>query len=240
MKKLVCLVVAVVCTAVVFAEAASPMAPQRRRRREGRPSGGLLERNEAIPSKPVAIIDSQKALAKAKVAGIVRQARIASNLPYALDAKEAPATIELVERDGTDALAIFPESFKAVVNVKALAADGASASVVEERVGKELVRAGLFLMGSGYAMYNCFAMPVTSLSELDALTARAPTPETMLHLRGMRRIGVKEIRFATYRQACREGWAPQPTNDVQKAIWDEVHTLPKNPMKIEFDPKKGR
>ena len=44
----------------------------------------------------------------------------------------------------------------------------------------------------------------------------------------------------TYKDACEAGWASKPTNIWQKAIWDKVHTTPKNPMKIEFDPKKGR
>ena len=44
----------------------------------------------------------------------------------------------------------------------------------------------------------------------------------------------------TYKEACEEGWAPAPTNEIQKAIWDKVRATPKNPMKIEFDPKKGR
>ena len=44
----------------------------------------------------------------------------------------------------------------------------------------------------------------------------------------------------TYKKACEEGWAPAPTNEFQKAIWEKVHAAPKNPMKIKFDPKKGR
>ena len=30
------------------------------------------------------------------------------------------------------------------------------------------------------------------------------------------------VRRATYKQACLEGWAPTPTNDYQKAIWESV------------------
>jgi len=37
-----------------------------------------------------------------------------------------------------------------------------------------------------------------------------------------------------------EGWAPAPTNEYQKIVWDKVHAIPQKPMKIEFDPKKGR
>ena len=53
-------------------------------------------------------------------------------------------------------------------------------------------------------------------------------------------MGVAVRRRVSYRKACQEGWAPAPTNDIQKAIWDKVHAVPATPMKIEFDPKKGR
>ena len=54
------------------------------------------------------------------------------------------------------------------------------------------------------------------------------------------RLGCAEAKFTTYKQACREGWAPPPTNDVQKAIWDQVRQMPAKPIKIEFDPAKGK
>ena len=47
------------------------------------------------------------------------------------------------------------------------------------------------------------------------------------------------IHRATYREACREGWAPPPTNDLQRAIWEETRKLPEKPIKIEFDPPRG-
>ena len=53
-------------------------------------------------------------------------------------------------------------------------------------------------------------------------------------------LGMHPERKVPYIKAVKEGWAPAPTNDIQKAIWDKVHAAPKNPMKIEFDPKKGR
>ena len=54
------------------------------------------------------------------------------------------------------------------------------------------------------------------------------------------RFGVSKERRVPYRVACQQGWAPAPTNDYQKAVWEEVHAVPSDPMKIEFDPKKGR
>ena len=43
-------------------------------------------------------------------------------------------------------------------------------------------------------------------------------------------------RFVTYRQACIEGWAAKPTNDVQRTVWkavlDERRRGPTNPIRI--------
>lgn len=50
--------------------------------------------------------------------------------------------------------------------------------------------------------------------------------------------GVSEVgmRFVTYRQACIEGWAANPTNDVQRTVWksvlDERRKGPTNPIRI--------
>ncbi len=37
--------------------------------------------------------------------------------------------------------------------------------------------------------------------------------------------GIPFARRTTYKQAVKEGWAPAPTNDIQRAVWDSV----KNP-----------
>ena len=52
--------------------------------------------------------------------------------------------------------------------------------------------------------------------------------------------GVKKERRIPYRVAVQEGWAAPPTNDYQKAVWNEVHAIPDKPLTIEFDPKKDR
>lgn len=58
--------------------------------------------------------------------------------------------------------------------------------------------------------------------------------------RHLQKLGLTTTEVKTYKTACEQGWAPPPTNDIQKTIWDKVHATPKTPMKIEFDPKKGR
>ena len=44
--------------------------------------------------------------------------------------------------------------------------------------------------------------------------------------------GIKTLTIASYRTACHYGWAPAPTNDVQRAIWQKVHEMPAAPLKI--------
>ena len=82
---------------------------------------------------------------------------------------------------------------------------------------------------------------VRSVRDLDAVALEQFGVEEILHLReSTSHYGLVPWRQATYKKACEEGWAPAPTNEYQKAIWEKVHAVPKNPMKIEFDPKKGR
>lgn len=49
-------------------------------------------------------------------------------------------------------------------------------------------------------------------------------------------IAASAVRVVTYRQACIEGWAAKPTNDVQRTVWksviDERRKGPTNPIRI--------
>ena len=44
----------------------------------------------------------------------------------------------------------------------------------------------------------------------------------MILRNGSKPLNVPSLRRAQYIVAAREGWAPPPTNDIQKAIWDRV------------------
>ena len=44
----------------------------------------------------------------------------------------------------------------------------------------------------------------------------------MILRHGSKPLNVPPLRKAQYIVAAREGWAPAPTNDIQKAIWDRV------------------
>lgn len=206
---------------------------------EPQETGGLIERRESVPSKQIAVVNTQKAIAPDVVADIVKKSRFASDLPFLLDATNTPARIELVECDCGSALMLMPEDFVAKVNVKALASDGAASTAVVVRVEKEIIRAGYYLLGSGYGPRGCLTSTVRTLNELDALEISQVSADAATHMRGGQKNGIRLIRWITYRDACKKGWAPPPDTPERKAIWDEYHATPTEPKKITFDPKKG-
>ena len=161
----------------------------------------------------------------------------------ALMAEKKPLLVVVVVERAEDfpALSVFPEERIGLVNADKLKG-GDDPSAPEMRVAKEIWRALGFVTGIGFSqMQNDVMQPHYTLAELDANNFPYIQPMNMAKMQYLwKRFGVKKEAKIPYRVACQQGWAPAPTNEYQKAVWDEVHTTPKNPMKIEFDPKKGR
>ena len=121
-------------------------------------------------------------------------------------------------------LAVYPEERVAVVNADRLRGGaGGDPSAPETRVTKEVWRAIGFVGGLGFSpAENDIMQPIYSLKELDANRFPFIQPMNMARMQRMwRRFGVKKERRIPYRVAVREGWAPAPTNDVQRAVWEE-------------------
>lgn len=151
-------------------------------------------------------------------------------------------SVIVVSDAGADlpALTAYPEEAISCVNVGALG--GADKATVEKRIEKELHRAFGFAMG-GYSFTRtaCVMDVVYSTDELDANPAVILSPMRLVGVkRAADKLGLTVMRPVLYSQAVRQGWAPAPTNDRQKVIWEKAHEIPKTPMNIRFDPKKGR
>jgi len=134
------------------------------------------------------------------------------------------AVVVLADAPGYPALLLAPESRWALVNVDALAEGGVPDALIEERAAKELWRAFGYLMGAANSAFpQCVMKPVTSPTDLDALTAKAICPEPFAKiLNHAQKLGMRTVRTTSYRKAVEEGWAPAPTNDFQRAIWNEL------------------
>ena len=151
------------------------------------------------------------------------------------------ATLFIVDDAKLPALLVAPENRWALVNIAVIAKEERQAFFAA-RVKKELSRGFAYLCGAANSQFPmALTRGIVNQSDLDVnMDYRLPVDIFQRFRPYMETLGVKPEIQVIYRKAVQEGWAPAPTNEYQKAVWDKVHELPKNPMKIEFDPKKGR
>jgi len=158
--------------------------------------------------------------------------------------KKAGAQIAVFLSDSCNVPVTFltaPEQHWAVINVKNVTSGAKNQTFAAARIRKEMMRAFLCAAGAMDSQYDGSMMsPISSANDLDKVIEDPPVDALMRAMKTMKFVGVTPLELTTYKQACQEGWAPAPTNEIQKAVWDKVNAAPKNPMKIEFDPKKGR
>lgn len=151
--------------------------------------------------------------------------------------------VVVADLEDAPALAVAPEEGWAVVNVRPLAADNPAPEMLSSRVRKEILRAFALAGGCSFMARGQIVVRegVHTAKDLDSIPFEEYGVDVIVALgRALPSYGVIPWTQTSYRKACQEGWAPAPTNDIQKAIWDKAHAVPQNPMKIEFDPKKGR
>lgn len=160
-----------------------------------------------------------------------------------LKAKYKADVVVLAVSDTTmPVLLVSPEERWAKVNVNRLAeglkSEAAKAKFVESRYRKELLRAFAFAAGGTSSQFPDNIMQTASVAELDVCSEQLPYDSIAKAKAFMKKVGMEPAVMATYRQACRQGWASQPTNEIQKAIWDEIHAMPTEPIKIKPETKK--
>lgn len=135
---------------------------------------------------------------------------------------------------------IAPEAQWAILNIKPLSVGSTSGTNLELRARAEFARVIGLLCGGASSQFNSRIMNLISKpSDLDGCVPELPV-DTAAKLMGyLDKHGVKAERKVFYQKACEEGWAAEPTNKFQKAVWDKVHQLPTKPIKIKYNKKKG-
>ncbi len=122
------------------------------------------------------------------------------------------------------ALLLAPDERWVKVNVSALLKDQPDAARLAERVDKQIWRGLALALGCGNASAqaaSCLMKPAATLGDLDGLKAGVFSAETMQRLvRCCEVLGIKPAQRVSYKKACEEGWAPAPTNEMQRAVWD--------------------
>ncbi len=159
------------------------------------------------------------------------------------------ASLFIIDDETMPPILLAPESRWAMINVAPLAKGyGEQPAFFNARVKKELTRGFAMLCGatnSGYPQALTGGIVETKMLDKH-VDARLPVDVIARFAPYMEPFGVTPAVMTTYRKACQEGWAPAPTNDFQKAIFEQIkaekaETLkgPKNPRRITFDPQKG-
>ena len=122
-----------------------------------------------------------------------------------------------------------PETNWIFLNVSALAADKPDEKKLMERTRRELWRTVGFMLGNASVADVCVMKSVKSLKDLDELGAEAPSSGPLIFIsRHLKEIGVEPYQTSSYARALREGWAPMPTNELQKAVYERYLEAEKN------------
>lgn len=122
-----------------------------------------------------------------------------------------------------------------MVNVAPLTADAPDAGKLDVRIKRFLLRTFGTINGATDSpmMPGCVMKQAVGVRGVDALPCNEYSPEALGKITSYLDLaGYKTRKVGTYYNACEEGWAPPPTNEVQKAIWDKVHQLPTKPIRI--------
>ena len=231
----------------------------RMRRQEMRLTGGTIRKPQSAKGK-VVFLNAQKRVASdalqeaislidQRIHPIIELVDVKSvdvNDPEpSIRANGGAVGVVIVEDERKPALLVAPEAGWAMVNVTPLLKDAPEDAVGAARVRKEMLRAFALAGGCSFMTRTKVVLDprVAGVKGLDMIKYEDYGIDTMQTLSAYLPLhGVIPWVETTYEAACQEGWAPQPTNKYQKAIWDKVHELPTKPMKIEFDPaaQKGK
>ncbi len=169
----------------------------------------------------------------------------------ALDIRTVPATLKgsdatgamwIVDDPALPIALVAVENGWGMLNVAPLLADATDAANLEKRVSKFVLRtfANINGVSDSPMMPACVMKHAVGVEGVDNLVCATYSPEASSKVGGyLTLMGYKRCNTGTYYDACEEGWAPAPTNAVQKAIWDKVHQMPTKPIKILPESKRG-
>ena len=222
-----------------------------------KPSGGIVEK--PYSGNYIRIVNAQRTVADETIKAAVLKMRMETILPFEsrigepvgiaaarnvaeslLNEPRVGVGIVIVDDATRDIHIESAEGRWAVLNISPLKADAPDARRLDVRCAKMLWRAAARALCVGYAVHDASVLkPFASLAELDNNSEMKPSPDgSNAMLANAAGYGITPLTIASYRTACRNGWAPAPTNDVQKAIWDEIHEMPTEPIKIKPETKK--
>lgn len=221
-----------------------------------RRTGGDIEKPNSQRGK-ILIVNSQKIVPSDGLIKAAEELKIKSRLDIVFAESNDEISIAnadtLKKKSGADIVVFITECENgpmmlnaiddgwAIVNVKAVTKDARNEVFKAARVRKEMLRAFYSIAGSMNSNFpNSLMQSIRSPRDLDKLGDVVPVDVHARSIENLKSIGVTPTQITSYLQACKLGWAPAPTNDIQKAIWDKVHAMPTAPIKIKPETKRVR
>ena len=264
MKSPIVLACSFLAVLAAMAEVASKLTPEERQARKEKVFAIQMRRNGGIVRKAgsmkgrIAVVNAQGKVDAAELDKALEPLRKTLRMDIALvkgdavdlatasDAfkkQQANMALFIVEDSSIPGtILVMPENAWGILNIAPLAV-GADREKLCSRVQKETVRAFAYVAGAANSQFSGSVMgPVSGLGDLDGIdTCRLPPDMQARIFNYAEGFGVKPYIQTTYLNACREGWAPAPTNEFQRAIWEKVKADkergPTNPITIQ-PPKK--
>ena len=145
------------------------------------------------------------------------------------ETKGAALTIRLIDDAAKPPMLAAPEASWAEVNVANLVPDLSNENARKKfavvRARKMILRAFAYAAGAGGSGFSGNIFAIAELRDLDYCDESIPVDTFSNIVKHLKKRGLEPMHATSYRFACEEGWAPAPTNDIQKAIYDEI----KNP-----------
>ena len=224
---------------------------------EMRMFGGYVRKDKSAKGKVVILNAQHRVPSKGFVVAIKR---IASDIRPEIELKETHEVslpnpqkalkavcgnigVVIVDDGRFPSLLTAPEEGWAVVNVAALAEDKPSDEQLASRVRKEILRGFALASGCSFMARGAYALRpnIRKPRDLDFIQEECYGIDAMTTLASsLKYYGVTPWLVSTYENACAFGWAPAPTNEYQRAIWEKVHTPPTKPIKVTYDKDKQK
>lgn len=163
------------------------------------------------------------------------------DVPTRLAALKAKGAVWIVDDPRLPICLAACENGWAFLNVAQAMADSPSQDKVDARVTRLANRLFAYIHGAcdSAMMPQCVLKQAHGMAGIDRLVCKDYSPEAFSKISAfLAGAGYLQAKRGTYYDACEEGWAPAPTNDVQKAIWDKVHQMPTKPIRILPESKR--
>ena len=211
-------------------------------------TGGMIEQ---VPNgKSVLVVDARKDKSL-ELVPLVKMVQVMLHLPFELKSVESlavsntyaeaiafkdekhPAVMFVFETEGMPPLSIYPENAVGCLNVHALAKGDVMA--VKQRLVREFWRLTGFTLG-GYAQGGIggVMLPVFSVADLDEVRGSSLNP---LQFNGIlnaaMKLDLRSDKPVPYSAACKMGWAPPPTNEAQRVIYERFRN-PESRFRRDF------